>query len=83
MNSNAAIRFKPARTKATWLPSKSVELTRPMFARCCGRWRLRVLELRTRDYFRQGSSLTALILAHSLRTMLKDEVIQEQSRLKD
>jgi hypothetical protein len=46
--------------------------------------RLRALALRTHDYFRQGSSSTALILAHSLRMMLADEpVIQEQSRLKD
>ena len=46
--------------------------------------RLRALALRTHDYFRQGSSSTAPILAESLRTMLEDEpVIQEQSRLKD
>jgi hypothetical protein len=46
--------------------------------------RLRALALRTHDYFRQGSSSTALILADSLRTMLEDEpVIQDQSRLKD
>jgi hypothetical protein len=43
-----------------------------------------VARLRAHDYFRQGSSSTALILADSLRTMLEDEpVIQEQSRLKD
>jgi hypothetical protein len=46
--------------------------------------RLRALALRTHDYFRQGSSSTAPILAYSLCTMLEDEpVIQEQSRLKD
>jgi hypothetical protein len=44
--------------------------------------RLRSLALRTQDYFRQGSSSTALILADSLRAMLEDEpVIQDQSRL--
>lgn len=44
--------------------------------------RLRALALRTHDYFRQGSSSTSLILAESLRTMLKAEpVIQEQPKL--
>lgn len=44
--------------------------------------RLRALMLRTHDYFRQGSSSTALILGDSLRTMLQDEpAIQEQSML--
>lgn len=44
--------------------------------------RLSALTLRKHDYFRQGSSLTALILADSLRTLLEHEpVIHEQSRL--
>jgi len=44
--------------------------------------RLRALALRTHDYFRQGSSSTALILADSLGAMLEDEpAIQKQSKL--
>lgn len=44
--------------------------------------RLRALALRTHDYFRQGSSSTALILANSLRTMMVDEpVVKEQTKL--
>ncbi|WP_183551201.1 hypothetical protein [Massilia aurea] len=46
--------------------------------------RLRALALPAHDYFCQGSSSTALILADSLRTMLENKlVIHEQSRLKD
>ena len=44
--------------------------------------RLRALALRTHDYFRQGSSSTALILSDSLRTMVEDEpVVKEQTKL--
>jgi len=44
--------------------------------------RLRATALRTHDYFRQGSSSTAPILAESLRAMLEDEpVVQEQKKL--
>lgn len=44
--------------------------------------RLRALALRTHDYFRQGSSSTALVMAESLRTMLEDEpVVYEQRKV--
>jgi hypothetical protein len=44
--------------------------------------RLRALVLRTHDYFRQGSSSTAPVMAESLQTMLADEpVIKEQPKL--
>ncbi len=44
--------------------------------------RLRALALRTHDYFRQGTSTTALVMGESLRAMLEAEpVIQEQTRL--
>jgi hypothetical protein len=44
--------------------------------------RLRALALRTHDYFRQGSSSTAPILAESLRAILEGEpVVQEQKKL--
>lgn len=43
--------------------------------------RLRALALRTHDYFRQGTSTTALVMAESLRGMLEAEpVIQEQPK---
>ena len=85
MNSNPAMRFKPALTKDDLKAIQDRSPDSPHVRALL--WevaRLRALALRTHDYFRQGSSSTALILADSLRTMLEDEpVIQEQSRLKD
>jgi hypothetical protein len=83
MNSNPEMRFKPALTKddLTAIQERSADLpdVRVLLWEVA---RLRALALRTHDYFRQGSSSTALILADSLRTMLDDEpVIQEQSKL--
>jgi hypothetical protein len=83
MNSNPAVRFKRALTKAdlTAIQERSADLpdVRALLWEVA---RLRALALRTHDYFRQGSSSTALILAESLCTMLEDEpVIQEQKTL--
>jgi hypothetical protein len=83
MNSNAAMRFKPALTKddLTAIQERSADApdVRMLLWEVA---RLRALALRTHDYFRQGSSSTAPILAESLRTMLEDEpVVQEQKRL--
>jgi hypothetical protein len=85
MNSNPTTRFKPALTKddLTAIQERSADSldVRVLLWEVA---RLRALALRTHDYFRQGSSSTAPILADSLRTMLEDEpVIQEQSRLKN
>jgi hypothetical protein len=85
MNSNPTMRFKPALTKddLTAIQERSADSldVRVLLWEVA---RLRALALRTHDYFRQGSSSTAPILADSLRTMLEDEpVIQEQSRLKN
>ena len=82
MNSNPAMRFKPALTKddLTANQERSAE-SRDVRALLWEVARLRALALRTHDYFRQGSSSTALILAESLREMLEDEpVVQEQQR---
>jgi hypothetical protein len=83
MNSNPVMRFKPALTKGdlTAIQERSAD-SPDVRALLWEVARLRALALRTHDYFRQGSSSTALILADSLRTMLDDEpVIQEQSKL--
>jgi hypothetical protein len=83
MNSNPAMRFKPALTRddLTAIQERSAESpdVRTLLWEVA---RLRALALRTHDYFRQGSSSTSLILAESLRTMLEAEpVIQEQPKL--
>jgi hypothetical protein len=83
MNSIPAMRFKRALTKDDL---KAIQDRNPdspdVRALLWEVARLRALALRTHDYFRQGSSSTALILADSLRTMLEDEpAIQEQSKL--
>ena len=83
MNSNPAMRFKPALTKDDL---KAIQDRNPdspdVRALLWEVARLRALALRTHDYFRQGSSSTAHILGESLREMLDDEpVVQEQQRL--
>jgi len=83
MNSNSATRFKPALTKDDL---KAIQDRNPdsldVRALLWEVARLRALALRTHDYFRQGSSSTAPILAESLRAMLEDEpVVQEQKKL--
>jgi len=83
MNSNPAVRFKRALTKAdlTEIQERSVD-SPDMRAVLWEVARLRALALQTHDYLRQGSSSTALILAESLYTMLEDEpMIQEQKTL--
>jgi hypothetical protein len=83
MSKNPAMRFKPALTKddLTAIQERSAD-SPDVRALLWEVARLRALALRTHDYFRQGSSSTALILADSLRTLLEDEpVIQEQSKL--
>jgi hypothetical protein len=83
MNSIPAMRFRPALTKDDL---KAIQDRNPDSpdARAL-LWevaRLRALALRTHDYFRQGSSSTAPILAEALRAMLEDEpVVQEQKKL--
>jgi hypothetical protein len=83
MNSKSAMRFKPALTKGDLKEIQDRNSASPDVRELL--WevaRLRALVLRTHDYFRQGSSSTALILAESLREMLEDEpVVQEQQRL--
>jgi len=80
MNSNPAMRFKPALTKDDLKAIQDRNSDLPDVRELL--WevaRLRALALRTHDYFRQGSSSTSLILAESLREMLEDEpVVQEQ-----
>ncbi|WP_343024461.1 hypothetical protein [Massilia sp. MP_M2] len=83
MNSNPAMRFKSALTKDEL---KTIQDRNPdspdVRALLWEVARLRAVALRTRDYFRQGSSSMALILADSLRTMLEDEpVVREQTKL--
>lgn len=83
MNSTPAMRFKSALTKDDL---KTIQDRNPDSADVRTLlWevaRLRALALRTHDYFRQGSSSTALILADSLRTMIEDEpVVNEQTKL--
>jgi hypothetical protein len=83
MNSNPAMRFKPALTKddLTAIQERSAD-SPDVRALLWEVARLRALALRTHDYFRQGSSSTSLILADSLRNMLEAEpVIQEQPKL--
>lgn len=83
MSKNPAMRFKPALTKddLTAIQERSAD-SPDVRALLWEVARLRALALQTHDYFRQGSSSTALILADSLRTLLEDEpVIQEQSKL--
>lgn len=83
MNSNPAMRFKPALTKDDLKAIQDRNLDSPDVRALL--WevaRLRALALRMHDYFRQGSSSTALIFADSLRTMMEDEpVVKEQSKL--
>jgi len=83
MNSNPAMRFKPGLSKDDLTAIQDRSANSPDVRALL--WevaRLRALALRTHDYFRQGSSSTALILADSLRTMLEAEpVIQEQPKL--
>ena len=83
MNSNPAMRFKPALTKDDL---KAIQDRNPdspdVRALLWEVARLRALALRTHDHFRQGSSSTALILADSLRTQMEDEpVVKEQTKL--
>ena len=83
MNSKPAMRFKRALTKGDL---KAIQQRNPDSSDVrVLLWevaRLRALALRTHDYFRQGSSSTALILADSLRTMIEDEpVVKEQAKL--
>jgi len=83
MNSNPAMRFKPALTKddLTAIQERSAE-SPDVRALLWEVARLRALALRTHDYFRQGSSSTAPILAESLSAMLQDEpVVHEQKKL--
>jgi len=83
MNSIPAMWFKRALTKddlkAIQDPNPDSPDVRALLwevARLCA------LALRTHDYFRQGLSSTALILADTLRTMIEDEpVVKEQARL--
>jgi hypothetical protein len=82
MSSNPALRFKPALTKddLTAIQERSADSAdaRALLWEVA---RLRALALRTHDYFRQGSSSIALILADSLRAMHEDEpVIREQPK---
>jgi hypothetical protein len=83
MNSNPAMRFKRALTKDDLKAIQDRNQDSPDVRALL--WevaRLRALALRTHDYFRQGSSSTALILADTLRTMIEDEpVVKEQTRL--
>jgi hypothetical protein len=83
MNSNPAMRFKRALTKADLTAIQERNADSPdVRAMLWEVARLRALVLRTHDYFRQGSSSTSLILADSLRAMLEAEpVIQEQPKL--
>jgi hypothetical protein len=82
MNSNPIMRFKPALTKEDLKAVQDRNLDSPDVRALL--WevaRLRALALRTHDYFRQGSSTTAIVMADSLRAMLEDEpVIQEQPK---
>ena len=83
MNSITAMRFKRALTKDDL---KAIQDRNPdspdVRALLWEVARLRALALRMHDYFHQGSSSTAPILADSLRTTLEDEpVIQEQAKL--
>ena len=83
MNSNLAMRFKRALTKddLTAIQERSIH-SPDVRALLWEVARLRALALRTHDYFRQGSSSTAPILADSLRAVIEDEpVVQEQKRL--
>jgi hypothetical protein len=83
MNSNLATRFKSALTRddLTAIQERSAD-SPDVRALLWEVARLRALALRTHDYFRQGSSSTALILVDSLRTMIEDEpVVKEQARL--
>ena len=77
------MRFKPALTKGDLTAIQERSAGSPDVRALL--WevaRLRALALRTHDYFRQGSSSTAPILAESLRAMLEDEpVVQDQKRL--
>lgn len=83
MNSKSAMRFKRALTKADLTAIQERNAGSPDVRALL--WevaRLRALALRSHDYFRQGSSSTALVMAESLRTMLEQEpVVQEQARL--
>jgi hypothetical protein len=83
MNSDPAIRFKRALTKSDLTAIQERNADSPDVRALL--WevaRLRALALRTHDYFRQGSSSTALILADSLRKILADEpAVQEQTKL--
>ena len=77
------MRFKPALTKEdlTAIQERSAD-SPDVRALLWEVARLRALALRTYDYFRQGSSSTALILADSLRTQMEDEpVVKEQMKL--
>jgi hypothetical protein len=85
MNSNPAMRFKPALTndELTALQGRSADLPDARSLLWEVAWRC-ALALWMHGNFWQDSSSTALILADSLRARLGDEsVMQEQSRLKD
>ena len=76
------MRFKPALSKddLTAMEERSADSPDVRALLWEVAW-LRSLTLRTHEYFRQGSSLTALILADSLHRMLEEEpAVQEQAK---
>ena len=83
MNSNPAMRFKPALTKEDLKAiqergADSADVRALLWEVA----RLRALALRTHDYFRQGTSTTAIVMGESLRALLEAEpVVQEQTKL--
>jgi len=82
MNSKSAMRFKPPLTRddlaAIQDRSSNSPDTRALLWEIA---RLRALVLRTHDYFRQGTSTTAIVMGESLLTILEDEpVIGEQRK---
>jgi len=83
MNSNSAKRTRPALTREDLKVIQARSADSPDVRALL--WevaRLRSLVLRTNDYFRQGSSSTALVLAEILQAELEVEpVINEQPKL--
>jgi len=83
MNSNSATRFKAPLTRDDLAAIQERSSASPDVRALL--WevaRLRALALRTHDYFRQGTSTTALVMGESLRGILEEEpVIKEQPKL--
>jgi len=83
MNSNSATRFKAPLTRDELAAIQERSSASPDVRALL--WevaRLRALALRTHDYFRQGTSTTALVMGESLRVILEEEpVIMEQPKL--